>query len=94
MDKRCGDPAKRRVSDVVAVEPKLQLSDFICSVQAYCSGQLTGVHIRPNYSHFPKQFAQRIKALQHRYQEQNGRWRGGIVVSDGIGQKGGGLLFQ
>jgi hypothetical protein len=79
----------------------LQISDFVCSslitplaIHAYCSGHLTGVHIRPNYGHFRTAYSQRIKALQHRYQEHNGRWRGGIVVSDSIGQRGGGLLFQ
>jgi hypothetical protein len=78
----------------------LQISDFLCSaiitplaVKAYCDGHLTGVHIRENYKHFPAQYALRIKTLQHRYQEQNGRWLGGIVVSDSIGKRGGGTLF-
>jgi hypothetical protein len=39
------------------------------AVHAYCSGHLTGVHIRSNYVHFRTAYSQRIKALQHRYQE-------------------------
>jgi len=79
----------------------LQIADFICSaiitplaVHAYCNGHLTGVHIRENYKHFPRNFAGRIKALQHRFQQQNCRWIGGITVSDAISQRNGAALFR
>jgi Protein of unknown function (DUF3800) len=79
----------------------LQIADFIGSaivtplaVQAYCASHLTGVHIRANYRRWPGQYSARIKALQHRYQQLNGRWIGGITVSDAIGQRPGTLLFH
>lgn len=79
----------------------LQLCDYLVSaiitplaVRAYCEGHLTGVHIRPNYRHWPKFYGGRIEALQHRFQQANARWIGGITVSDAIGQRHGGHLFR
>jgi hypothetical protein len=79
----------------------LQICDYLVSaivtpltVRAYCEAHLTGVHIRPNYRHFPKMYAQRIEALQHRFQQANGRWIGGLTVSDALGQRSGGTLFR
>jgi hypothetical protein len=79
----------------------LQIADAICSailtpmaVHSYCSGHVTSMHVRPGYADIKANYAPRIKELQHRYQEVNGRWRGGITVSDSIGQKGGAFLFR
>jgi hypothetical protein len=79
----------------------LQLADAICSaivtplaIQTYCVGHITSVHVRPGYAKIKRQYAAEIREMQHRFQEQNGRWRGGLVVSDSIAQRGGSLLFR
>jgi hypothetical protein len=79
----------------------LQVSDAICSailtpiaVNTYCTGHVQNVHVRSGYSYFKTNYGTRIRNLQHRYQEANGRWRGGVVVSDSIGQKDGRFMFQ
>ena len=79
----------------------LQISDMVCSalmtpiaVHTYCEGHIQNVHVRPGYSEIKGQFASRCRSLQHRYKEANGRDRGGFVVSDGILQRPGGLLFR
>ncbi len=78
----------------------LQICDTLCSglitplaINAYCYGHVTSVHVRPQYAQFRPRYAQRLRHLQHRYQEASGRWRGGLTVSDSIQQRSGGLLF-
>ncbi|MGP3929043.1 DUF3800 domain-containing protein [Nonomuraea sp. KM88] len=39
-------------------------------------------------------FGGRLQNLQHRYKNEAGRWRGGLVVSDPIGHRPGSLLFK
>lgn len=79
----------------------IQFADFIASallwpisVEAYCKGHLESVHTRRDYRNLKARYAVRLKAMQFRYQEVNGRWRGGITVSDAIGQKSGAELFR
>jgi hypothetical protein len=79
----------------------LQIADAICSaiitpiaIHAYCTGHVTSIHTRPGYSDFKATYAARIRPMQHRYKIQNGRWLGGLVVSDDLGHKGGGRLFS
>ena len=79
----------------------LQVADMICSgiltpmaVNTYCEGVLQNVHVRPLYSDIKSKFAGRIRSLQHRYQEANGRWRGGFVVSDELTARPGRELFR
>jgi hypothetical protein len=79
----------------------LQLCDLVCSaiitpmaIHTYCVGHLNSIHIRPGYADIKEKYAQRVKDLQHRYQEVNGRWRGGIVVSGAIGHQAGSMLFR
>jgi hypothetical protein len=79
----------------------LQLADLLCSaflypmtVHAYCSGHVENVHVRPGYGVFGPRYGGSLKALQHRYQDGNGRWRGGLTVSDALGQRSGALLFR
>ncbi len=79
----------------------LQLSDWVCSgiltpmtIETYCIGHVNNVHIRPGYAGVKNRFKDKIKSLQFRYQEANGRWRGGIVVSDSIAGRSGRLLFR
>jgi len=79
----------------------LQLADTICSalicpiaINTYCDGYITSTHFRPAYRSLKERYAKGLSALQHRYQETSGRWRGGIVVADGMGQKSGAILFR
>ena len=79
----------------------LQMADMMCSaiitpivVNTYCEGHVTSLHVRPGYSDLKALFAPRCRALQHRYTEASGRDRGGLIVSDGIGSRPGGLMFR
>ena len=79
----------------------LQLSDWVCSgiltpmtIETYCVGHVNSVHVRPGYTEIKSRFKDQIKPLQFRYQEANGRWRGGITVSDSIASRSGALLFR
>lgn len=76
----------------------LQLADLIGGVlfpiatRTYCQGTITGAHVAPEYDHLRTRYSARLRGLQHRYQE-DGRWRGGITVSDRIGMRSGSELF-
>ena len=79
----------------------LQLSDTICSgficpiaIHTYCSGHIQGLHVRTGYADLKSRYAPYLKHMQYRYQEANGRHKGGIVVSDAIGQRSGALMFK
>lgn len=79
----------------------LQLADMVCSavmtpiaVNTFCDGHVTNVHVRPGYAALKRDFAGRIRKLQHRYTEASGRGRGGFVVSDELGKKAGGDMFR
>jgi len=79
----------------------LQICDTLCSaivmpmaIQTYCTGHIQSVHVRPRYQSIKEKFGTEAKLLQHRYVEASGRARGGLVVSDGLGQRSGGLLFR
>ena len=79
----------------------LQIADTICSaimtpiaIHTYCSGYVNSVHVRPLYSGIKTQMAHRCRALQHRYTNQDGRNRGGFIVSDSLGRRPGGLMFR
>jgi len=78
----------------------LQIADLLCSgiitpmaIHSYCREHIQSLHIRPGYEDIKTQFKDRVRNLQHRYQEINGRWRGGLTVSDAISHAGGALLF-
>ncbi len=78
----------------------LQLSDWVCSgiitpmvIETYCNGHVNNLHVRPRYADLKARYQERIKPLLFRYQEVNGRWRGGITVSDAIAQRPSSLLF-
>lgn len=79
----------------------LQVCDTICSsiimpmaINTYCNGHIQNVHVRPRYQDIKDRFKDDVRDLQHRYSEASGRVRGGLVVSDGIGQRPGGALFR
>lgn len=79
----------------------LQLADAMCSallwpmaMHAYCEGCITNLHVRSGYWRLAERYGERIKRLQHRYQDGNGRYRGGINVSDRIGKQPGAKVFR
>jgi hypothetical protein len=79
----------------------LQVADMMCSafmtpiaIHTYCAGHIQSVHVRPGYGEIKTRFADRCRKLQHRYQEADGKTRGGYVVSDGIAKRVGGRLFR
>ncbi len=79
----------------------LQIADALCSailtpiaVHTYCEGHVQNVHVRPRYAEVKERFAVTCRKLQHRYTEASGRTRGGVIVSDGIGQRPGGLMYR
>jgi hypothetical protein len=78
----------------------LQIADLLCSAylfptaaHAYCSGQVTSIHVRSEYSTLKKRYASRLQHLQYRYHD-SGKWAGGIVISDQLRKKSGAALFK
>lgn len=80
----------------------LQIADMICSALlfpmatvTYCQGHLTNdMHVHPTFDHLKKHLGSRLKDLQYRYQDSDGRWRGGITVADAISKRSGVGLFR
>lgn len=67
----------------------LQISDLLASAllfpmaaRTYCAAPPATVHTSPHFDVIKTRYAARLRAMQHRYQDGAGRWRGGIVVSD------------
>jgi hypothetical protein len=78
----------------------LQVADLLCSallfpmaIYSFCQGHVTNTHIRPGYEEIKKAFGARLRALQYRFQDPSGRWRGGWTVSDPIAKRSGAVLF-
>lgn len=80
----------------------IQVCDLLCSgllfpiaAYAFCMGYVTNIHVDPGYAYLRKRYGLRLRALQHRYQlVSSGKWSGGIIVSDPLGQRSGGHLFR
>lgn len=80
----------------------LQLADLVCSAllfpiaaYTYCTGHVRSVHVSANYSRLKQRYGQRIKKLQYRYPvPSQGRWRGGITVSDPLSHKSSAEMFK
>lgn len=79
----------------------IQIADMLCSgllvpmaIDGYCAGQIANVHVRSGYSVTRPRWGERLKSLQHQYQDASGRGRGGFVVSDGLTQRHSGYLFH
>jgi hypothetical protein len=79
----------------------IQLCDILCSALlypiacfAYCTGFVGNVHVQPRASVLRQRYGERIKNLQHRYQDLNGRWTGGMVVSDALQQRNSAAMFR
>jgi hypothetical protein len=80
----------------------IQICDLLCSAvlfpvatATYCIGSVQSVHVNATFDQIRQRYGVRMKSLQHRWNDPvTGRWRGGLVVDDKIGQKSGKLLFQ
>lgn len=79
----------------------LQITDLLCSALffpiaafSYCLGHVNNVHVSGNYRVLKDRYGPRLLPLQHRYQDDNGRWQGGIVVSDAIQGRPSVLMFR
>lgn len=103
--KRTGDECERILEVPTFGNSKnhagLQIADLICSgivfpiaCHIYCAGYIKSVHISPTYGELKDAFAGRLCRLQYRYQSQQGRWTGGLGVSDHLGERPGALLFR
>jgi Protein of unknown function (DUF3800) len=64
----------------------------ICSF-VYCSGHVNNVHVQPRYTRLKTRYAPALQALQYRYQDATGAYKGGIVVADAIARRSSRLLF-
>jgi hypothetical protein len=78
----------------------LQMADLLASalvfpmaVAAYGSPSSSSVHASDRYEEVRQSFGKQLRALQYRYRDETGRWRGGLVVSDKILQRPGSVLF-
>jgi hypothetical protein len=78
----------------------LQMADLLASTfvfpmaaAAYGDPASTAVHSSAHYKVVRSQFGKRVRALQYRYRDETGRWRGGLVVSDPVSCRSGSELF-
>ncbi len=80
----------------------IQVCDLLCSgllfpiaAFTFCTGYVHNRHVESGYAALKTRYAARLRQLQHRHQNQAaGRWLGGIVVSDPLGQRSGSNLFK
>lgn len=79
----------------------LQLADIVVSgllfpmaARVYCADRATGVHTDPSFDRLRGRYAARLQPRQYLYRDPSGRTRGGMVVSDKLGQQPSKLLFR
>ena len=79
----------------------LQIADMVASTlvfpmaaAAYAPARPGNPHSSVRYADVRATFGAQLRSLQHRYRDENGRWRGGIVVSDPVGGRSGTHLFS
>lgn len=87
----------------------MQIADLLCSTllfpmaaETFCTGYVTGAHVRPAFADLRVRYGARLEALQYRSLDatrQPVRTRGGITVDDAHGRKAGSprsgaLLFR
>lgn len=79
--------------------PGIQLADAVASAllfpmatRTYCATTCTSSHAHPRFDEVKKRYASRLKALRFTYTVE-GKPKGGIVVSDKVGQLPSGRLF-
>jgi hypothetical protein len=79
----------------------IQICDLLCSALlypiacfAYCTGFVSNVHVQHTATVLRQRYGVALKGLQYRYQDLNGKWTGGLVVSDAIQQRNALSMFQ
>jgi hypothetical protein len=79
----------------------LQIADLLCSAlffplaaYSYCLNLVNNIHVDVAYDVLKRRYGPRLLAFQYRYQDQTGRMRGGITVSDPIQKRSSILLFR
>ena len=79
----------------------LQLADLLASavvfplaIESYSKGYVHNVHTSRNYSRLKNRFGTPLREMQFRYRREDGRWTGGLTVSDPIALRSGGHLFK
>ena len=103
--KRDGDELPRLVEAAVFGRSEnhvgLQLADIVVSglifpmaARVYCANQATGVHTDPSFDSLRRRYAARLRPRQYLYRDPSGRTRGGMVVSDKLGQQSSRMLFR
>lgn len=78
----------------------IQITDFLCSTilspmatSTFCQGHINSVHVHARDNDIRLRYAARIKALCYRYNDANGRMRGGLTVHDAIAQRSSAAMF-
>lgn len=78
----------------------LQLADLVTSALVFpiaCrtySHYVTGPHVHPAYDELRRRYGPWLQIRQLRYQKPNGKWVGGLTVSDRVGHRTGGEMFR
>ena len=79
----------------------LQVSDLIASTMllpmaahAYCATTAKGAHASKHYATVRIENGSRLRARQFMYRDENGKWRGGVLVSDKIAQRSSAEMFR
>jgi hypothetical protein len=79
----------------------LQAADLLCSALlfpmvacTYCLGLVSSKHVWQEHQILKSHFGRRLSELQYRYEDESGKWRGGITVSDALAQQSGANLFR
>ena len=81
----------------------IQLADLVSSallfpmaIDAYCSGSISSVHVRPGYASLRVRYGARLERLQYRVPDPGHippRYVGGVMVDDQVGRRSRSLLF-
>lgn len=79
----------------------LQICDIICSAilfpiasYVYCKDFVHNVHVTERALILRERYGKRIKSLQHRYQDYQNFYSGGVVVSDPVNKASSSLMFK
>jgi len=79
----------------------LQICDILCSAflfpiaaYVYCKDFVDNVHVTERALILRERYGKRLKHLQHRYQDYQNFYSGGIVVSDPVNQASSSLMFK
>ncbi len=79
----------------------IQVADLVCSsmffpmaTYAYCLGHVQSTHVSLLYRQIRDRLGRRLECRQYRYQDQSGKWTGGITVSDAISHNHGSTVFH